>query len=113
MSQPLYRQLLQQARRLARLDPRRPQQGNLRRAVSAAYYALFHFLIDQSSRFLVGSAGERERLRCLLARGYAHTEMMSVARTFSGGTLPGTVVRIVGALVVPVELRILATRFIL
>ncbi|MFN0093402.1 MAG: hypothetical protein ACKVVT_01315 [Dehalococcoidia bacterium] len=34
--------LLAQANRLTKLDPRRPQQANLRRAISSSYYALFH-----------------------------------------------------------------------
>ena len=36
--------LLEQAVHLATLDARRPKQANLRRAVSTAYYALFHLL---------------------------------------------------------------------
>jgi hypothetical protein len=109
---PLHRQYLQQARRLARLDPRRPQQGNLRRAVSTTYYALFHFLVDRSSRFFMGKGDEREPLRRLLARAYTHTEMMSVARTFHGGNVPAGVVRMVGASPVAPELRTLAGLFI-
>jgi hypothetical protein len=110
--QPLFRQYIQQARRLARLDPRRPQQGNLRRAVSTAYYALFHFLIDQSSRLFVGSTGERESFRRVLVRAYGHSEMLSVARTFRGGTLPATITRLVGTLPVPPVLRNLAELFL-
>ena len=112
MAQPLYRQYIQQARRLARLDRRRPQQGNLRRAVSTIYYALFHFLIDRSSRFLVGSKGERESFRKTLARAYGHNEMQSVARTFRGGTLTATITRIVGPLPIPPMLRRLAELFV-
>jgi hypothetical protein len=40
----LHADLLEQAGNLARLDPTRPKQVNLRRAVSSAYYALFHLL---------------------------------------------------------------------
>src|SRR5262245_28705078 len=110
--QPLYRQYLHQARRLAKLDPHRPQQGNLRRAVSTAYYALFHFFIDQSSPFLVGRAGDRESLRQLLGRAYTHTEMAAVARTFRGGILPAAILRALGSVVVPIEMRELARQFI-
>jgi hypothetical protein len=106
--QPLYQQYLHQARRLARLDPRRPQQGNLRRAVSTAYYALFHFLVDRSSRALVGSARDREPLRHMLARAYGHSEMASAAKTFRGGNLPAAMTRVVGTLNFPVHLRNLA-----
>lgn len=38
--------LLHQADHLARWDRRRPKQASLRRAVSTAYYALFHLLIS-------------------------------------------------------------------
>jgi hypothetical protein len=36
--------LLEQARHLANREPKRPKQASLRRAVSTAYYALFHLL---------------------------------------------------------------------
>lgn len=38
--------LLDQARMLSTLDGSRPRQVNLRRAISAAYYSLFHLLLD-------------------------------------------------------------------
>jgi hypothetical protein len=44
--------LLAQARRLVSLDPRRPRQASLRRAISTAYYALFHLLISEASAML-------------------------------------------------------------
>ena len=112
MAQPLYRQYLRQARGLATLDPRRPQQGNLRRAVSTAYYGLFHFLVEQSSHFLVGGVRERKTFRQVLARAYAHGEMAAVARAFSGGTMPSAVARTVETLTIPVGLRRLADLFV-
>jgi hypothetical protein len=39
----LHADLLEQAEHLAQLDPTRPKQANLRRAVSSAYYALIHW----------------------------------------------------------------------
>jgi hypothetical protein len=45
----LHANLLQQAEHLAQLDPTRPTQANLRRAVSSAYYALFHLLASETS----------------------------------------------------------------
>lgn len=44
----IHKDLLQQARLLAILDEKRPKQANLRRAISSAYYALFHYLIDEA-----------------------------------------------------------------
>ncbi|HEY8379618.1 MAG TPA: hypothetical protein VIK91_24165 [Nannocystis sp.] len=38
--------LLAQAEVLAALDPSRPKEASLRRAVSTAYYSLFHLLLD-------------------------------------------------------------------
>lgn len=40
--------LLEQAQHLARREPKRPRQASLRRAVSTAYYALFHLLISEA-----------------------------------------------------------------
>lgn len=40
--------LLEQAYHLANLDSGEPKQASLRRAVSTAYYALFHLLIDET-----------------------------------------------------------------
>ncbi len=40
--------LLQQAKRLAHLEPKKPKQASLRRAVSTAYYSFFHFLITEA-----------------------------------------------------------------
>jgi hypothetical protein len=44
----VHEDLLEQAVRLAMLDVRRPKQANLRRAVSSAYYAVFHLLVDEA-----------------------------------------------------------------
>jgi uncharacterized protein (UPF0332 family) len=41
--------LLQQAYHLARKERLNPRQASLRRAVSTAYYALFHLLIDEAT----------------------------------------------------------------
>ncbi len=42
--------LLDQASILADLDPMKPKQASLRRAISAAYYSVFHLLIDDGAR---------------------------------------------------------------
>jgi len=65
--------LLQQADHLANLESGEPKQASLRRAVSTAYYALFHLLIDQA----VGNWGV-ERQRGVLARTFDHGKMKSV-----------------------------------
>lgn len=46
--------LIETARGLTRLSPRRPTQANLRRAVSTAYYAVFHCLAGAAADILMG-----------------------------------------------------------
>ena len=46
--------LMEAARGLTELSPRRPSQANLRRAVSTAYYAMFHFLTACAANSLIG-----------------------------------------------------------
>lgn len=56
-------ELLEQAGNLARREPRRPKQASLRRSISASYYSLFHFLIEEATRLTVGSGHNRKALR--------------------------------------------------
>ncbi len=65
--------LLEQAEFLANRDPLSPKQASLRRAVSTAYYALFHLLIDEA----VGN-WRVARQRGVLARTFDHGKMKSV-----------------------------------
>ena len=65
--------LLEQAFDLARKEPEEPKQASLRRAVSTAYYALFHLLIDEAvSKWSV------ERQRSILARTFEHGRMKAI-----------------------------------
>jgi hypothetical protein len=75
----LARDLLDQAKQLASKEPRRPKEASLRRAVSTAYYALFHLLIDASTRSLIKGSGRRE-LRIQLARSFEHGRMLGAAK---------------------------------
>ncbi len=76
--------LLDQAKRLARQEPRRPKQASLRRSVSTAYYAFFHLLVDDAVKRLV-AGGDREALRRCLGRAFAHGTMKKVASQFAAG----------------------------
>lgn len=79
----LPKELLEQAKLLATKEARRPKQASLRRAVSASYYALFHLLVDEASRRLVGGAKNRVALRTCLGRAFSHGTMKTVARQFA------------------------------
>lgn len=77
----LHDDLLEQAEHLAKRERKKPKQASLRRAVSTAYYALFHLLIHEASRFLV--AGARPELRRHVSRGFDHGQMRQASMAFS------------------------------
>ena len=54
------RDLIQTARRLAQPGAAQPTQADLRRAVSTAYYALFHCLAATAADLLTGSSRSPE-----------------------------------------------------
>lgn len=108
----LHIDLFKQARRLAKLDPKRPQQANLRRAVSSAYYALFHYLIDEACRSIIGTQQDRKQYRQVVARGFEHGAMNKACRSFSGGSLPQNIERTLPrGFVIPNELQNVAQTY--
>ena len=66
--------LIQQATRLVHQESKKPKQASLRRAVSTAYYGLFHFLIGE------GVANWKQiELRSALSRGFEHNMMKAAS----------------------------------
>jgi hypothetical protein len=109
----MHQDLLAQATHLARLDPRRPKQANLRRAFSAIYYALFHFLIDQSCRMIVGTQPSQVPFRQVLGRAFAHADMKSACTSFAGGTLKqGACKGLPSGFNIPPQVRQIAAAFV-
>jgi uncharacterized protein (UPF0332 family) len=78
--------LLAQARRLAKQEPRRPKQASLRRAISTAYYALFHLLVQETAQLVVGR-GKDAALLPLVGRALEHSEMRKVSAAFRHGSV--------------------------
>jgi uncharacterized protein (UPF0332 family) len=66
--------LLELAQQLADLEPVNPRQACLRRAVSTAYYALFHLLIFEATL-----NWGRPELRSELGRVFGHGKMKSAS----------------------------------
>ena len=62
--------LLDQSSHLANREPRRPKQASLRRAVSTAYYSLFHLLVQEATK-----NWKRAAQRPALARAFEHGRM--------------------------------------
>jgi hypothetical protein len=46
--------------------------AQIRRNVSTAYYALFHFVLDEATRTLIGAHNDFRRQRRTLARSFSH-----------------------------------------
>jgi hypothetical protein len=108
----LYRDLFLQARDLATRDPGKPRQVNLRRAVSSAYYALFHALVDDACRLMLGGRHSEAPFRHVLGRALAHGTMKQACTAFAGGTLKAAVAKgLPAGFSIAIEIRFLARVF--
>lgn len=74
--------LLTHAQRLAGQGRGRPPEADLRRGVSAAYYAVFHDLTDGAARHLIGSSPDS--MRNQLRRSWSHGELVAAAELVAG-----------------------------
>jgi hypothetical protein len=68
--------LLELAHDLANLHRESPHQASLRRAVSTAYYAIFHLLIFEAT-----ANWARPELRAILGRCFDHGQMKAASET--------------------------------
>jgi hypothetical protein len=76
----LHHDLLEQANHLATREPKKPKQASLRRAVSTAYYALFHLLVSEGANRI--SPNKPEGLNFVVRRAFNHGEMRNVCQSF-------------------------------
>lgn len=97
--------MLEIAEELANRDPNRPKQASLRRAISTAYYALFHLLVQDSASRLVPGA-DNDPLRNLVSRAFNHGSMKELCLAYAKGTAPDAL-QAIGA-TVPPNLRTVA-----
>src|SRR5580693_2861412 len=107
---PFANDLLEQAHHLANREPKRPKQASLRRAVSAAYYALFHLLTAEAANRLV-TGPDRDELRAALRRAFEHKEMKDACKEISSANA-GKLRRCLGETTVPAPLVSVARAFI-
>jgi hypothetical protein len=82
----LHRDLLEQAYHLANREPKKPRQASLRRALSTAYYALFHFLLYEATLLLFPA--KPSDLRARASRAFVHGEMKSACQSWSTTKMP-------------------------
>jgi len=109
----VHEDLLDQAVRLAKIDVKKPKQANLRRAISSAYYAVFHLLVDEACRVQIGALHNQAPFRQVLGRAFAHAVMKEACKSFAGGTLKKGVAKgLPVGFSVPGEIRVLADTFV-
>ena len=65
-----------------------PRQADLRRAVSTAYYALFHAICAAAADRFIGKAASVQ-LRAVVLRSFSHREMVKVCQAIENGN-PGS-----------------------
>lgn len=104
----LHDDLLEQAREFLDRDPRRPKQSNLRRAISTAYYALFHLLLFEASTLITTGIA----LRHLVSRAFIHSEMNRASKCFAGGHLARRFDNLPCGRSVPAKLKVVAGAFV-
>lgn len=76
-------ELLEQAEMLVKREPKNPKQASIRRAVSAAYYALFHLLAEAAARQFAELCGRGDALTVSrIIRSFAHTDMKKASDVF-------------------------------
>ncbi|MEK6233475.1 MAG: hypothetical protein N2C14_02090 [Planctomycetales bacterium] len=75
----LHDDLLAIARQMIDRNPGAPIEAELRRAVSTAYYALFHLFIHDGTGCLVATASLRPRV----SRTFEHKHMRAVCREYA------------------------------
>lgn len=103
----LHGDLLDQARHLASRERRRPRQASLRRAISTAYYALYHLLVAEATRILIRDSSLRGRF----ARAFDHANLKNASRAFSSPH-PSQLFKLTGGGPVPPDLEIVANAVI-
>ncbi|MPQ56833.1 hypothetical protein [Duganella sp. FT27W] len=81
---PFANDLLNQAGHLAFVDHGKPRQANLRRAVSSAYYAVFHLLADEGAALMGSRLNQLARTR--IQRAFTHADMKSVCSQYAKGS---------------------------
>ena len=84
----------------------------LRRAVSTAYYALFHTMLGAAADRFVGTAAKASAGYALLYRGYDHGQMRRLFEDLSKSTLKATLRSALNRNALSPELRQVSTEFV-
>ena len=80
--------LFEQARKLTEPDAGRPRQADLRRAISAAYYGLFHAAVTAAADLVVGANNRSTNRYELVYRSADHKSLRGLCEDVSKQTMP-------------------------
>lgn len=89
----------------------RPSQTAIRRAISTAYYALFHHLVRCAADTLVGVRSKARPRYALIYRAFDHGRMRQVSELLDKPTLGDKARTALGMPTPPQDLRDIATAF--
>ena len=89
-----------------------PNQASLRRAVSTAYYALFHALVAKGADTLVGKTKRKTPRYSLVYRAFEHARMRQGCEAIDKSVLPSRVQTALGIASASQELRDVAVVFV-
>lgn len=109
---PHYKQLISQATMLV-THKKKPNQADLRRSISSAYYALFHFLIDRSIKVILPKKSILN-IRPMAARLFDHGSMMECCKTFASPSKfsPPATLKAYMPATMPVEIQTISSLFV-
>jgi hypothetical protein len=80
-------ELLAVARFLSAPGPAPASDAQLRRAISTAYYALFHTILNTAAQRFMGPNQENTAAFSLIYRGFNHGKMRSICEVLQAATL--------------------------
>ena len=89
-----------------------PSESHLRRAVSTAYYAVFHHLLAIAALRFAGAGHERRPIYALIYRGFNHSRMKTVCKSLNMKRLPETLQKQLGVASVDQATQSFASSFI-
>jgi hypothetical protein len=105
--------LLSQSARLVEAPERgRPRQVELRRGVSAAYYALFHEVVDQAVDHTLKGRRPAAEVRSRLRRVVTHKAIKDAAGWLTQGKPPRVIEEMLAATTAPRDLVLVCRLFI-
>lgn len=96
MTSPIHSQLIELAKQTVAVIDSPEEEARLRKAVSTAYYALFHLLIHDAMELIVHEP-QAAPARIVFSRAFAHTTMKVVCRAYSTPGVQGAVPEILRA----------------